>query len=333
MLRQADLHDETILECIRAHYGIAARELRFLPLGNDASSWAFRISGEGEDYFLKLRRGTPPLAGLLAPHHLRQTGLPNVVAPLPNRTGPLFTPIDEFSLVLYPWICGTSGWGQTLSEHQLRQWGCIARAIHDSSASASLENLIPKEEYGTKWLDRLGDVEHIIAQGCFGSGVAERMGRVWRENAAEIKLAAPSLSGIGAAQFAAHSPESVLCHADLHAANIIIAESGDIYIVDWDEAIIAPKERDLMFFVGDGQSSAETAAILEGYGDCQIDLVGLAYYRYDWVMQEFCDYGERILLNPGLSAADQSFAYQEFCKLFAPGDVIERADRAYNAIA
>ena len=332
MLRQADLPDEAILECIRAHYGIAARELRFLPLGNDASSWAYRIYSPSEDYFLKLRRGTPPLVGLLAPHHLRQTGLPNVVAPLPNRTGPLFTPIDEFSLALYPWICGTSGWGQTLSEHQLRQWGCIARAIHDSPVSASLEDLIHKEEYGTKWLGRIGDVEHVIARGRFSSGVAGRMGQVWREKAAEIRQALHRYQEL-AQRFAAHSPESVLCHADLHAANIIIAESGDIYIVDWDEAIIAPKERDLMFFVGDGQSSAETAAILEGYGDCQIDLVGLAYYRYDWVMQEFCDYGERILLNPGLSAADQSFAYQEFCKLFAAGDVIERADRAYNAIA
>ena len=50
----------------------------------------------------------------------------------------------------------------------------------------------------------------------------------------------------------AHSPEFVLCHSDLHAGNILIATDGAFYLVDWDNPILAPKERDLMY-AGGGQ--------------------------------------------------------------------------------
>ncbi|MBA3603793.1 MAG: phosphotransferase [Parachlamydiaceae bacterium] len=50
------------------------------------------------------------------------------------------------------------------------------------------------------------------------------------------------------------SPEFVLCHSDNHGGNVLIDERGSIFIVDWDDPIMAPKERDLMF-VGGGVAS------------------------------------------------------------------------------
>jgi spectinomycin phosphotransferase len=42
----------------------------------------------------------------------------------------------------------------------------------------------------------------------------------------------------------------VLCHADLHTWNVLVDGDGRLWLVDWDEAILAPRERDLMFLVG-----------------------------------------------------------------------------------
>ena len=42
----------------------------------------------------------------------------------------------------------------------------------------------------------------------------------------------------------------VLCHADLHAWNVLLDTDRQLWLVDWDETILAPKERDLMFVVG-----------------------------------------------------------------------------------
>ena len=44
--------------------------------------------------------------------------------------------------------------------------------------------------------------------------------------------------------------EFVLCHTDIHGGNILISDNNELYIVDWDDPILAPKERDLMFIGG-----------------------------------------------------------------------------------
>lgn len=82
MIERPNLSDESILACLRR--SVPAAALAFLPLGNDASSWVYRVYLEGgESLFLKVRRGAPYLPGLLAPHYLRNHGFLEVIAPLP----------------------------------------------------------------------------------------------------------------------------------------------------------------------------------------------------------------------------------------------------------
>jgi len=90
--------------------------------------------------------------------------------------------------------------------------------------------------------------------------------------------------------------ERVVCHADLHAGNLLL-DGTDFYIVDWDDPILAPKERDLMFISG-GQGFAgytpeeEERLFYEGYGQVQVDPVALAYYRFERIVQDvavYCD--------------------------------------------
>lgn len=53
-----------------------------------------------------------------------------------------------------------------------------------------------------------------------------------------------------AESLAAEPLEFVLCHADIHASNILVDGRDALYIVDWDGPLLAPKERDLMFIDG-----------------------------------------------------------------------------------
>ena len=96
--------------------------------------------------------------------------------------------------------------------------------------------------------------------------------------------------------------------------------------------MLAPKERDLMFFIDDGCSVHATESFLTGYGDPAVDQQALAYYKYDWVIQEFGDYGERVFLSPDLSEGELALAQREFARLFESDDVIERAQRAYDIL-
>ena len=40
----------------------------------------------------------------------------------------------------------------------------------------------------------------------------------------------------------------VLCHTDIHGGNIIKNSNGKLFLVDWENMILAPKEADLFCF-------------------------------------------------------------------------------------
>jgi spectinomycin phosphotransferase len=46
--------------------------------------------------------------------------------------------------------------------------------------------------------------------------------------------------------------EQVLCHGDLIGDNLLGDRAVQVWVVDWDGAVLAPRERDLALFAGQG---------------------------------------------------------------------------------
>jgi spectinomycin phosphotransferase len=131
-----------------------------------------------------------------------------------------------------------------------------------------------------------------------------------------------------AADLRARSLEVVLCHADIHAGNLLIGGDGALFIVDWDTLILAPKERDLMF-IGAGTDAVwltarEQALFYQGYGATEIDLSALAYYRYERIVEDIAAYCEQILLTDQ-GGDDRAEGLRQLADQFQPGAVIEIA--------
>ena len=329
MLERPDLADAKIIKQLEAHYGLRIRGLEFMPIGNDQRAWAYRVETEAGVYFLKLRKGGTRPASLLAPHHLKTQGIEQVVAPFETGSGRLLASHGDYDLILYPFVEGKSAWRMPIALSQWRAWGAVMQKIHGSPLSAHVLDVAEREVFGVKWLNTIDKVEDVLRRGDFRGQVAAEAARVWRDQAAEIQHCRHRFREAGAL-LAADPPEFVLCHADIHTANIVLGPQGEIRIVDWDETVIAPKERDLMFFVEDSHKLEETEAFFTGYDGGEINWLALAYYKYDWVIQEFGDYGERIFLSDEIGAKDLESALFEFKRLFEPGDVIDRAHRTFQ---
>lgn len=78
----------------------------------------------------------------------------------------------------------------------------------------------------------------------------------------------------------------VPCHADPHLGNLVVRGPGEVALVDFDDAVLAPPERDLMFVLGGGVLAGARATpqqqgwFLDGYGRDRVpDEELLRFYR------------------------------------------------------
>ena len=113
---------------------------------------------------------------------------------------------------------------------------------------------------------------------------------------------------------------------------MLITQYNDLYIVDWDNPLLAPKERDLMF-IGGGidniwKRQQDIVVFYEGYGNAEIDLKVLAYYRYERIIEDLAAYGEQ-LLSTDEGGSDREQAYLRFAGNFEPGETIGIAEQTY----
>ncbi len=125
------------------------------------------------------------------------------------------------------------------------------------------------------------------------------------------------------------APPFVLCHADIHTANVLLDADGRVWFVDWDEAVLAPRERDLMFVVGGISSTLvgprEEALFFRGYGATTVDPLSLAYYRYAWAVGDIGAFGEEVFFRPDLGPETKRAAADLFMGLFRPGEIVALA--------
>jgi spectinomycin phosphotransferase len=324
MLEKPNLTDEAIIACLRDSYSIPVTGIEFLPVGNDATAWVYRVRTDDKNsYFLKVKAEDIYEPAVAVPCYLKVQGIEQVVAPLLTRTERLWERIDEFSLILYPFIEGSMGMQIGLTERQWTELGTALKKIHSTQLPAELAEQVQRETFVSRWADVVRQLHVAIREREFESRVVRALAALWKTKAAEITQIVDRTEQLGQ-RLQRQARAFVLCHTDIHTANVLLDGAGRMFIVDWDTPLLAPKERDLMFV----DASAE--AFWKGYGQADIDPVALAYYRYEWVVQEIGDFGNRVFLRPEFGEETKRDAVRGFRKLFQPGDVVEAAYRSID---
>jgi spectinomycin phosphotransferase len=331
VLEKPDISDERIRICLRDHYGLHANEIAFLPIGNDVHTAVYRaIADDQTAYFLKLRSGAFDPTTVAIPDLLHRRGIAQIIPPIRIGEGELWARMDGYAVTLFPFVTGRNGFAAPLTERQWRELGAAVRALHETVVPPSLGTGIPREQYAPLWRDRVRAVQELVATTAFTEPVAAQMAAYLHAKRAEIAHIVARAEALGA-QLRAEAPPRVLCHADLHAANVLIDVGGALFIIDWDTLLFAPKERDLMFIgggVGGAWNSAQEAAwFYRGYGQSTINPVALAYYRFERIVEDIAEYSERLLLS-NARGADRAAGFAKFPNQFLPGNVVEAAYRA-----
>lgn len=328
----ADLTEEELAACLSADYGLQLLTLTFLPIGHDSTAWVYRAdTTDGGSYFLKLRRTITNDAALLVPRHLIELGVASVVAPIPARSAELSSKAGKYALVLYPFISDRTGMSHGMSPAQWREYGRVVRSIHDAPISVELAGVMRRETFMPEGALTVRRLNADIRSTEFAAENQETVAALWRLHRSEILNVLSDAEDLGA-RLARTRPASVLCHADIHTNNVLIDPVGDIWIVDWDETVLAPRERDLMFVLGGGiqvglVGEHNEALFGAGYGQVEVDHVALSFYRHAWAVSDIAAYGEQVFYRRELGAQSAHDAAERFQSLFRAGGIVDLALR------
>jgi spectinomycin phosphotransferase len=232
-------------------------------------------------------------------------------------------------MILYPFIEGKNGFEVELTDHHRRTLGIALKGIHTAQIPPELKRRIPKETIAPRWRESMVSFLAQVENKTFTDPVAAKLLKFMKSKQDEINRIVERTDYL-ASELQSKPLELVLCHTDIHGGNILISNTGDLYIVDWDNPLLAPKERDLMF-IGGGideiwKSKREETVFYEGYGKTEINLSALAYYRYERIIQDLAVIGEQLLLTDE-GGADREQAYRRFTSNFESGQTIEIADK------
>ena len=330
MLERPDLSDAQITQVLRRAYGLNASEIAFLPIGYDRHASVFKVETSAHiPYFLKARTGEFNPICASVPSFLVASGLTAIVAPLSTVAGELWTNVGAFTLLLYPFIEGGSGMDVGMTPPLWTAFGNLLQRLHKTQLPPALAAAIPQEHFQPYFAATLYEIGKKIRQNELQTEPQHSFATVWRLHTAKIDWIVQRAAALGTS-LRRHPPEFVLCHADCHTANLLIDTQQQLHLVDWDQPILAPRERDLMFVIGnsiDGKPigpAAETAFLL-GYGAININPHALAYYRCEWAIQDMGDFAERVFVSSNAGEVTQQDAVRGFASMFEPGNVIDLA--------
>lgn len=273
---------------------------------------------------------------------MHRNGIQHIIPPIKTIHGRSILPIDDFCLIIYPFIEGVNGFSHKLTDKQWITLGKALRQVHDFDVPSSLLKHIRQETYSPKWRQTVRSLyANIQNESASNDIIALKFLNFMKEHRLIIHRLVDRAEQLYYT-IKEQPAKLVLCHSDIHGGNVLIKGSDTIYIVDWDEPIMAPKERDLMF-IGGGIANVwndpqEEVSFYKGYGNTDVNISLLAYYRHERIVEDIAEYWQALLLaNFDNIHNNRSEMYKQFISMFDPQGVVDIAFKTdkgvkYNSI-
>ncbi len=336
MLEKHTLSDQLIINCLNTNYGIEVASLTFLSLGADINASVYKAQAlDQKSYFIKLKHGHHHDTAVEIVELLQSAGIQQIIPPVKTIHSRTTQRIDDFTLIVYPFVDGQDGFNRTLTDDQWVKLGKTLRQVHEMEVPPSIQSRIRRETYSPKWRKVVQSIYVHIEAELVADEIAIKLQKFMKKNMLAIRRLVDRAESL-AEKLRSQSPKFVLCHSDIHAGNVLIDGNNEIYIVDWDEPIMAPKERDLMF-IGGGVGNVwnkphEEKLFYKGYGETEIDSTILAYYRHERIVEDIAIYSQELLLTTE-RGKDRPEMYKQFIGMFDPQGVVEIAFKTDESLA
>ncbi|MGC5022581.1 phosphotransferase [Micromonospora sp. DT47] len=287
----------------------------------DGARWAVKLSGGG----------TP--AGLVASAWLAGRGVPGIAAPMTTRDGALWAGRDGRRLSVVPWVSDRRALDGGMAAAHWRAYGEVLAAVHATPVSDDVTRLLPADDHAHRPVAAAVQETGRRVAGPDGAAddVARDAAQAWR-GAADLAAALLAEADALGAELRDRPVVPVVCHGDPHLGNLLLGAGAEVWLIDWDDAVLAPRERDLMFVTAGVLAFApvtplEQAAFFAGYGPVDPDPVRLAYHLTVRALDDISSWTAQAL-DPGYADAERVFALRIVRGLLSPVGLVTLAASA-----
>jgi len=337
MRERLGISEEHLRACVQDHYDISAVTLELLHMGWDSMAAVYRVvSAQGTPFLLRVKSGLFYAPSCLVPRHLKDQGIDAVVAPLPTKRHSLWIPLGvgewgEWMVTLYPFIEGDIGWHPSMTDAQWKAVGAILKQIHQVPLPPEGMQALRKETFSStayaRWVRTFDTQLTHVAHAEDESRAEQAIRDLWMKHRSMILAMLAAMETL-AETLQGQSGPQVICHADLHPGNLIRDAAGHVHVIDWDDVMLAPKERDFIFVreaPADSSARASVPPFFRGYGQVEIDWVALTYYHFERVVQDVIECAQEVLFRSDLAEDARLDAAQLFGDIFTTGDTVVAA--------
>jgi len=279
--REPQLDRDGILRGVQDLFGIHADGISFVPVGYATACYEL-THGSVATWFLKIFPDTGVTASVIErqPAVLRlllelsrSMRTARVLAPVATRHGGLIGTIENLPAVLFPYVSGSAPAGGDPAVWA--QSAIFLAELHSTPSPA--DHALPRDAFDDGLIDvgrrALRDVESLAADDL---PHAWALREIVLPRTEDLTVQLERLHTLGTTLRSRRNPD-VVCHTDFGGDNLLISPDGEMTVVDWDGATIAPPEYDLWI-----ASQTDAVTFLHAYrtagGETELDARRFEFY-------------------------------------------------------
>jgi spectinomycin phosphotransferase len=294
------------------HWQLVVARVHFIPHGE--SAYSYRVETEpGSTCYLKVvdRRTS---AGQRTADHMRfslplqrlvaEQRLGEVTAPLPRATtqGALCITHGPLLFALYTFVAGeTLANAYPMPPALVRRIGQALAALHMIHIPRQFQQHAAEDSLTAPFdLRLLADLASLSTISAHDAAYLQQLREIiWPRR--ELICGFLARGQDYARRASQLEVRPVLCHGDPWGGNIILESTGQLVLLDWESAVLAPPERDAFLYMSG--SEADFAAFDAGYRAIQGEAVRwhaewLAYYAYRQQLRNLAQWLHDLLYEP-----------------------------------
>jgi spectinomycin phosphotransferase len=180
-----------------------------------------------------------------------------VMPPLISRHGRPWSDREHRRLSVVPWVSETRALEGAMSPAHWRSYGVLLAKVHATAVTDALAISLPREDHthdrGASAARTLDSSLRLTAEDPAAGGTVDDLVRAlaqeWCVAGDRVSTLLDQADRLGR-DLHTQKSTSVVCHGDPHLGNVLIGQDERVWLIDWDETVLAPRERDLMFILG-----------------------------------------------------------------------------------